>query len=232
MTHRRRSFDHHPARSGARRAALHRMVSVGAFSVAALLVLGACEQPVSAPTAADQQDAAASLNRVQEGTSMRGDLGGDGNRGEAGGGRLRNSLKVELELAALRRVTAPFHDIANAEAAGWNVQLTGCMENPPAGGMGYHYANTPYIDGTVQVRKPQLLLYEPQKDGRMRLVAVEYIIPYSFIPETAPAPVLFGQKFHQNAAFQLWGLHAWVWEHNPSGMFADWNPRVSCQYAK
>jgi len=23
-------------------------------------------------------------------------------------------------------------------------------------------------------------------------------------------------------------LHAWVWKNNPSGMFEDWNPAVSC----
>jgi hypothetical protein len=24
-------------------------------------------------------------------------------------------------------------------------------------------------------------------------------------------------------------LHVWAWKTNPSGMFADWNPRVSCE---
>jgi hypothetical protein len=23
-------------------------------------------------------------------------------------------------------------------------------------------------------------------------------------------------------------LHVWVWDHNPSGMFTQWNPTVSC----
>lgn len=195
-----------PARA---RLALTRAARGGACALAAMLLLVACDQPVAAPTAA-----AASAG--QPALSMN-----------ASGG----SAAADRDLAALRGVTAPFHDIKTAEAAGWSVQLTGCMENPPAGGMGYHYANTAYIDGTAEVTKPQLLLYEPQKNGRMELVAVEYIIPYSFVPETAPAPTLFGQAFHKNATFQLWGLHAWVWEHNPSGMFADWNPRISCQYA-
>jgi hypothetical protein len=26
-------------------------------------------------------------------------------------------------------------------------------------------------------------------------------------------------------------LHVWHFRENPSGVFADWNPRVSCQYA-
>ena len=48
---------------------------------------------------------------------------------------------------------------------------------------------------------------------------------------TAAPPVLFGQEFKQNDTFQLWGLHAWVWENNPSGVFANWNPRVACEHA-
>jgi hypothetical protein len=43
--------------------------------------------------------------------------------------------------------------------------------------------------------------------------------------------VLYGQQFKQNDTFQLWGLHVWVWEENPSGLFANWNPRVTCKHA-
>lgn len=94
--------------------------------------------------------------------------------------------------------------------------------------MGFHYGNTALINGTASVETPQLLLYEPEQNGRLRLVAVEYIIPYTFHSRDAEPPVLFGQKFQQVDAFQLWGLHAWVWRENPSGMFASWNPRVNC----
>ena len=136
---------------------------------------------------------------------------------------------VNRELATLRRVTAPFHDFANATAAGWSTKITSCMTDPGgAGGMGFHYGNTDLIDGTATVDKPQLLLYEPEKNGRLRLVAVEYIIPYAFHGREEAPPVLFGRQFKQNDVFQLWGLHAWVWKHNPSGMFADWNPKVNC----
>jgi hypothetical protein len=136
---------------------------------------------------------------------------------------------VNKDLATLRRVTAPFHQFATASAAGWSTKITACMTDPGgAGGMGFHYGNTALIDGTASVDAPELLLYEPQKNGRLRLVAVEYIIPYSAHPRDAAPPVLFGQQFKQNDTFQLWGLHAWVWKHNPSGMFADWNPDVNC----
>jgi hypothetical protein len=136
---------------------------------------------------------------------------------------------VNKDLATLRRVTAPFHDFTTATNAGWSAKITSCMTDPGgAGGMGFHYGNTDLIDGTASVDKPQLLLYEPDKNGRLSLVAVEYIIPYTFHARDAAPPVLFGKPFKQNDTFQLWGLHAWVWKHNPSGIFADWNPNVNC----
>jgi len=140
--------------------------------------------------------------------------------------------EVNQQLASLRRVTAAFHDFSVASRAGWKTQITPCMTDPTGlGGMGFHYGNTDLINGTATVEKPQLLLYEPEKNGRLRLVAVEYIIPYSFHSRDAAAPVLFGQPFQQVDAFQLWGLHAWVWKENPSGIFAPWNPNVGCANA-
>lgn len=136
---------------------------------------------------------------------------------------------VNRDLATLRRATAPFHQFSTAQDAGWSTKITSCMTDPGgAGGMGFHYGNTSLINGTASVDKPQLLLYEPEKNGDLRLVAVEYIIPYSFHGREEAPPVLFGRPFKQVDAFQVWGLHAWVWKHNTSGMFADWNPAVNC----
>jgi hypothetical protein len=45
---------------------------------------------------------------------------------------------------------------------------------------------------------------------------------------------LFGSKFMLIPAGNRFGLpafyalHAWVWKHNPSGTFAQWNPQVHC----
>ena len=141
------------------------------------------------------------------------------------------SSSVNQDLATLRRVTAQFHRFDAASAAGWSTKITGCMTDPALGGMGYHYGNVGLIDGSVQVDQPELLLYEPEKNGDLHLVAVEYIIPYAFHSRSAEPPELFGQKFKQNDTFQLWGLHAWVWEENPRGVFASWNPRVTCDNA-
>ncbi|MEP6590467.1 MAG: hypothetical protein ABJC19_04715 [Gemmatimonadota bacterium] len=134
-------------------------------------------------------------------------------------------------LADLRQATEKFHDFAAAEAAGWSTQITGCMSSTGEGAMGFHYGNVGLIDGTAQPEAPQLLLYEPQKNGSMRLVGVEYIIPYTFVSRESAPPVLFGQEFSQVDAFGLWGLHVWVWRENPAGIYKPWNAKVTCDNA-
>ena len=180
--------------------------------VAGIALLVGCGSPTE--TTAQLQSQAAAASR------------GSGENEDNGSASLRK------DLATLRRVTAPFHSFAKAEAAGWSKKITDCMTDPNgAGGMGFHYGNTDLINSTVSVDKPELLLYEPEKNGKLSLVAVEYIIPYSFQSREGPAPVLFGKQFKQNDTFQLWGLHVWLWEENPSGLFASWNPKVGCKYA-
>lgn len=35
--------------------------------------------------------------------------------------------------------------------------------------------------------------------------------------------------FHSlQRAIDAWVLHVWLWRGNPSGLFEDWNPTVSC----
>lgn len=192
--------------------------------LAAIAFLAGCsDKPITTEITADIQPPAAAAGKKSLPDEDNG-LGPDANDA------LRSA--VNRDLAALRRVTAPFHVFDVASRAGWSAQITPCMTDPAgAGGMGFHYGNTALIDGTARVTAPQLLLYEPEKNGTLRLVAVEYIIPYTFHARSAEPPVLFGQKFQQVDAFQLWGLHAWVWKDNPSGIFASWNPRVTCDNA-
>jgi hypothetical protein len=138
--------------------------------------------------------------------------------------------QVEKDLASLRRAVAPFHRFVAASELGWSAKITSCMADPVNGGMGFHYGNVGLIDGAVQPDKPELLLYEPQANGTLRFVAVEYVIPYTFHARDADAPVLFGRTFARNDRFQLWGLHVWVGTSNPSGLFTSWNPAVTCTY--
>jgi hypothetical protein len=99
--------------------------------------------------------------------------------------------------------------------------------------MGYHFGNLKLLgDGKVDVSEPELLLYEPQKNGNMSLVAVEYAVPFAIMPADGPAPELFpGVPFHHNDTFGLWVLHAWHSNDNPSGFFTDWNPKMTCAFA-
>ena len=137
---------------------------------------------------------------------------------------------VQQDLARARAATAQFHRFDVAEAAQYDfLFLDMCMENQPTGGMGYHYVNVGLLNGTVDVEHPEAVMYEPGPNGQLRLVGLEYVIPASEWTSPEP-PVLFGREFTLNQ-FDLWALHVWIWKNNPSGMFADWNPTVSCANA-
>jgi len=143
------------------------------------------------------------------------------------------SAATASEIAQLRQVVAPFHDFDVAVAAGWSVQITPCLEAPGLGAMGFHYGNLAFIGdgGTVELLQPELLLYEPQQNGTLRFVGVEYIVPFADHPATEAPPTLLGQEFAQVPAFGVWGLHIWVGRENRSGIFSPWNPKVSCEHA-
>ena len=161
---------------------------------------------------------------------------------------------VNAQLAVVRQATARFHDLSVAQGAGYSIENEPCVAIP-AGGMGIHAPNVPLIlDPTLDPAKPELLLYEPQPGGAYRLVGVEYFqavilrnkvtgVEAPRLDSTPwnpdefeivnPRPQLFGQHFHLSpppAPNVPWhyALHAWIWAHNPSGMFADWNPTVRC----
>ena len=137
------------------------------------------------------------------------------------------------QIARLRQLTAHFHDFDTAVNAGWAAQITPCLEAPGLGAMGFHYGNVQFIQdgGVVDLLQPELLLYEPQKSGKLRFVGVEYIVPFTDVPTTAPAPTLLGQSFVQVPEFGVWGLHIYVGRENPSGIFAPWNSKVTCANA-
>lgn len=148
----------------------------------------------------------------------------------------------QSELAAVRAATVRFKDVDTAKAAGYaelaDAQQITCIDNP-AGAMGIHYVNIGLVlDPTLDPTQPEALVYEPEKNGRLRLVAVEYVVFEASLP-TGTQPALLGQDLErlngQDEAHPnryglpaFYELHAWVWKQNPSGMFADWNPKVSC----
>jgi hypothetical protein len=135
---------------------------------------------------------------------------------------------IKSDVARLRALVAPLHALDKARDAGFSTQASPCMALPPTGGMGYHWRNNSRVDATVKWDEPEVVVFSPatdEKDG-VKLGAVEYIVPRALVAE---APTLFGQTFIPGGPGNaLWTLHVWIGIDNPSGLFAPWNPRVSC----
>ncbi|MGQ4659527.1 hypothetical protein [Lysobacter sp. F6437] len=136
----------------------------------------------------------------------------------------------------VREATHRYLHLSRAEADGYGAFL-GCTSGHQHGAMGLHYANGVLVsDGTLDANRPEVLVYEPRRNGRMQLVAVEYlVIAEAWDAANASPPVLQGQLFHYQGSPNryglpaFYGLHVWAWKHNPSGMYSSWNPRVSCE---
>jgi hypothetical protein len=132
------------------------------------------------------------------------------------------------EIATLRRVTARYHDQAAAFADGF-VLLHPCESRPDEGPVGAVYVHFGrLLDGIIDPETPDALIYEPSKNGREQLVGVEFALPYPMWPGQTP-PSFMGAEFQREDEFGVYALHAWVWRHNPEGMFAESNPNVSCE---
>ena len=127
------------------------------------------------------------------------------------------------QLAEVRAATAKYHDVEEAVIDGY-VPVSGCVALPTGPAMGIHYANIQKVDGEISVTEPEVLVYLPETDGSLRLVAVEYMIPKVLSPAL---PELYGRHFHEGP-MDTWTLHAWVWRNNPAGMFEDFNSKLTC----
>jgi hypothetical protein len=136
------------------------------------------------------------------------------------------------DLARLRAATNQFHKTERAQAAGYDLVsgLDHCFDNPGIGGMGYHYINADMLDTTVDPLQPEAMVYAPGPNGKLKLAAVEFIVPAEAWDEAGMAnpPSAYGHSFHLNETLGVYVLHAWIWKNNPSGVFEDWNPKVSC----
>jgi hypothetical protein len=135
----------------------------------------------------------------------------------------------------VREVTVGFKDAKDAEAVGYGL-FHGCVSGPQGGAMGIHFVNGNLVgDGELDAQHPEALLYEVA-EAKLRLVGVEYVvIADSWNAKHQTPPVLMGQLFNYVGAPNRYGipafyeLHVWAWKSNPSGVFADWNGRVSCE---
>ena len=138
-----------------------------------------------------------------------------------------------------RAATARFNSLNQAIKSGYGLLPEGAplheciMSLNGIGGMGFHYINGGLLDGSVDASTPEALVYAPDSNGQLRLVALEYVV-FQDAWEGAADPVLFGQTFelvptgNRYAIPAFFELHAWIWEPNPGDLFDDFNPNVSC----
>lgn len=133
---------------------------------------------------------------------------------------------VDRDVATARAATARFKSSEAAVAAGYP-RHTDCVQNQPAGAMGFHFQNNALLDTKLDVAEPEVLVYEKMADGTFKLNGVEYLVPIAAWTSAEP-PTVMGQKLKRAEKLGIWYLHVWIWEPSPSGLFSDWNPRVKC----
>ena len=168
--------------------------------------------------------------------------------------QLSTELGLGPQLSAVRAATERYRDVRVALADGY-VSEKACIAMPGAGAMGVHFVHPRRmglvmtggrIDGTdteIDPTQPELLIYEPQRDGSMELVAVEYYTSQKAWG-AGPQPTFYGVPFndmHDDPATPdvdeghgftpHYDLHVWLYRENPRGTFAQWNPNVSCAAA-
>ena len=143
----------------------------------------------------------------------------------------------QADLAAIRNATAKYHDVNTAIADGYGPFYI-CTDKEGVGTMGQHYVKGPLVgDPAVDPLRPEALVYEPQKDGGLKLVAVEYV---TFQADWHAAfgegtPSILGRPMIAVGAGNRYGLppfferHVWLWSPNPLGIYEDWNPSVTCR---
>lgn len=169
---------------------------------------------------------------------------------------------AEPSLSEVRRLTERFQDVNVALAEGYvrdpaDMCDTAEMMGRPAalGAMGVHYFRpdllgvngppNPRVSGSgthTDFRQPSILIYEPQRDGSLKLVAVENLVfdkawteagkgawptfqgvEYNAMSDDPATPIDEAHNFEPHH-----DLHVWLYRENPNGMFAQFNPAVNC----
>lgn len=140
------------------------------------------------------------------------------------------------DVQAAKAASARYHSLKRALADGY-VRSSPCEQIPGLGGMGFHYVNPALImDSALDPTRPEILLFAPKKNGKLKLVGVEYfkVDADQNLASDDDRPSLFGQPFdgpmpgHAPGMPVHYDLHVWLWQDNPSGVFAPWNPDVKC----
>ena len=139
----------------------------------------------------------------------------------------------------VRESTERFKDVTEAEKEGYALQF-GCVSGPDQGAMGLHFINMDLLGkGVIDPTKPQIILYEPTPDGRLKLTGADFLVDAqqwdSDKTHKPGPPELMGQLFHYFESPNRFGLkafytlHVWAWKDNPNGAFVNWHPAVACK---
>jgi type II secretory pathway pseudopilin PulG len=167
----------------------------------------------------------------------------------------RVSATLSAEQQAAKAASARYQSVQQALNDGYSGEGEPCVQAPPppgaSGAMGIHYVNHALTrDLEIDAAQPEILLYLPGEDGKLELVGVEYFAPalantaqgpqpwFEATPPPGgffnPAPSVLGQTFdgpmpgHNPEMPWHYDLHVWFWEGNPAGLFAPFNPALSC----
>ena len=183
---------------------------------------------------------------------------------EAKEARNIRSEDVAARLDEVRAATDRFRDVNVAVTEGYlrdpmNLCDDAAMMGRPAelGAMGIHYFRpdllgitappNPRVTGTgthTDFSQPAILIYEPQADGSLELVAVENLVfikaweaagnterptfagvPFDRMEDDPTTPEDEAHMFEPH-----YDLHVWLYRENPRGTFAQFNPAVSCRH--
>jgi hypothetical protein len=134
----------------------------------------------------------------------------------------------KADIPAVRAATLKYKDLSAAIGDGY-VLFYRCTEQPGVGTMGQHFLNGALLDDpALDPLRPEVLVYQPTRAGGYRLVAVEYVTfqagqsvlgqPMNTVP--------VGNRY--GVPVEFYAKHAWIWQANPKGLFADWNPSITC----
>jgi hypothetical protein len=141
------------------------------------------------------------------------------------------SREVQAGYDQVRAATAAFKNLDSAVARGYARDVPQCFADSifgSGGAMGFHHVNRTYVDGKLEIDKPEILMYERTRDGKYELTGVEYILPFRYWPKDSVPPKFLGRDLMRENDRNYWYTHMWIWKPSSTGLFADWNPAVKC----
>jgi hypothetical protein len=149
---------------------------------------------------------------------------------------------VAVQLKKVKAALDKYQSVDVAKAAGYKLESP-CEMTPTShgaswwsGAMGVHFVNDALTRQPPKASKPAILVYVPTKGGGFQLVAAEYFQADADqnLETDTDRPAIFGRAFdgpmkgHAPGMPIHYDLHVWLWKHNPSGLFAPYNPDASC----